>query len=163
APTTATNDAVLTIAPPPARRRAGMPYLHPKKTPLALMFIVRSHTDSSVDTASSSWLCMMPALLNRMLSCPYSLSAFAIMRSHSLTLLLNRRGPLHPAWRPALRWRFVASSVPAAHCVQMTTARSALARHSRRAAEAARGGGGSRLLPAALPRRSIGRSEGAKA
>ena len=31
-----------------------MPYLHPKNTPFALMFIVRSHTASSVDTASSS-------------------------------------------------------------------------------------------------------------
>ena len=27
---------------------------------------------------------------------------------------LDRRGPLHPAWRPSLRRRFAAGSVPAA-------------------------------------------------
>ena len=36
------------IEPPPARRSAGMPYLQPRNTPLALMSMVRSQTSSSV-------------------------------------------------------------------------------------------------------------------
>ena len=38
----------------------------------------------------------------------------ALRPSDSPTLLLNRRGPLHPAWLPALRRRFAAGSVPVA-------------------------------------------------
>ncbi len=62
---------------------AGMPYLHPKNTPLALMFIVRSQTFSSVEIASSSWECMIPALLNSTFNLPNSSSATATMRSQS--------------------------------------------------------------------------------
>jgi hypothetical protein len=40
--------------PPPEARMAGMACLHPNHTPLTLMFIVRSHTDSSVVSALSS-------------------------------------------------------------------------------------------------------------
>ena len=40
--------------PPPDLRMAGMACLHPNHTPFTLMFIVRSHTDSSVVSALSS-------------------------------------------------------------------------------------------------------------
>src|SRR5687768_18055795 len=53
APSFATNDAVLMIDPPPARRSAGMPNLQPRNTPRALMRIVSSHVSSLVEIASS--------------------------------------------------------------------------------------------------------------
>ena len=83
APSFATNDAVLMIDPPPARRSAGMPNLQPKKTPRALMRIVSSHVSSLVEIASSSDACMMPALLNSTFKRPNSRSACAIIASLS--------------------------------------------------------------------------------
>ncbi len=71
------------IEPPPARRRAGMPYLQPRKTPLRLMFMVRSQTSSSVATASSSLGWEMPALLNSTSSRPKLVSAARIIPSAS--------------------------------------------------------------------------------
>jgi hypothetical protein len=63
------------IEPPPARRKAGMPYLQPKKTPLTLISKVKSQTSNSVLMASSSRAWLMPALLKRMLSFPNVCSA----------------------------------------------------------------------------------------
>src|SRR5678815_3209322 len=63
------------IEPPPARRSAGMPYLQPRNTPLALTSSVWSQTASSVEIASSSLASMMPALLNSTFSLPNAFSA----------------------------------------------------------------------------------------
>ncbi len=63
-----------------------MPYLQPRKTPFALMSIVRSQTDSSVEIASSSFACMMPALLKRTFRRPNFFSAWAIMFCASAAL-----------------------------------------------------------------------------
>src|SRR3954463_4821107 len=79
----ATNEAVLMIEPPPARLSAGMPYLQPRNTPLALTSSVRSQTASSVEMASSSLACMMPALLKSTCSLPNCFSAAAIICSQS--------------------------------------------------------------------------------
>ncbi|MNL52165.1 hypothetical protein D3C87_1753150 [compost metagenome] len=86
APRIATNDAVLIIEPPPARCNAGIPYLQPRKTPFALTFIVRSQIASSVVTALSSSLCMMPALLKIMFNFPNFSSAKATAASQSAAL-----------------------------------------------------------------------------
>src|ERR1044071_5004100 len=87
----ATNEAVLITEPPPARRSAGMPCLQPRKTPFALTSSVRSHTDSSVAIASSSFGCMMPALLKRTFSRPNSRSAATTIRSQSFALRSQAR------------------------------------------------------------------------
>src|SRR5207245_9323624 len=65
APTSATNDATLMIEPPPERRMAGMPYLHPSHTPFKLMLMTRSQIASAVSTVPSSSAWKMPALLYR--------------------------------------------------------------------------------------------------
>ena len=86
------------MLPPPARRRAGMPYLQPRNTPFALMFIVRSQTSSSVDTASSSRLSMMPALLNSTFRWP---NVCFGRRDHPLAVLgARRRRPCTDTARP---------------------------------------------------------------
>ena len=54
--------------------RSRMPFTS-EEHPLTLMLIVRSQMDSSVETASPSSLCMMPALLKRMFSLPKAFSA----------------------------------------------------------------------------------------
>src|ERR1700730_17088716 len=82
----ATNDAVLMMEPPPARRRAGIPYLQPRKTPLRLTLMVRSQTSSSVDVASPSPAREMPALLNSMSSRPKASSAALTIACESWAL-----------------------------------------------------------------------------
>ena len=63
APTSATNDATLTIDPPPEASIAGMPYLQPSQTPLRFTSITRSHVGSGVSVAPPSSAGKMPALL----------------------------------------------------------------------------------------------------
>jgi len=82
---------VLITEPPPARLSAGMPYLQPRNTPFALMSSVWSHTASSVETASSSFGCMMPALLKSTFSLPNAFSACATMFSQSPALETSAR------------------------------------------------------------------------
>ena len=84
------------IDPPPARRIAGIPYLHPRNTPLALTFIVKSQIASSVDTASSSLPCMMPALLKSTFSLPNVCSAASIIFAASAAFATS-------AWTNAAR------------------------------------------------------------
>jgi hypothetical protein len=63
------TDEMFTIEPPPARRIAGMAYLVPRNTPLALTAITRSHSSavrSSIETRGMT----MAALLIRMSSLP---------------------------------------------------------------------------------------------
>ena len=69
--------------PPPARRSAGIPYLHPRNTLFKLTAIVRSQMPSSVSTASRSSSCMMPALLNRTSSRPKVRSAVCTIPAHA--------------------------------------------------------------------------------
>ena len=62
-------DEMLTIEPPPARRMAGIAYLVPRKTPLALTAITWSHSAtvrSSIGTRGMT----MAALLIRTSSLP---------------------------------------------------------------------------------------------
>ena len=63
APTSATNDATLTMLPPPDAIIAGMPALQPSHTPFRLMSITRSHVDSGVSSTPPSSAGKMPALL----------------------------------------------------------------------------------------------------
>ena len=69
-PMTATNDAVLMMAPPPARSSAGTPYLQPRKTPFRFTAITWSKTASSVSTTEPSASGKIPALLNSTCSAP---------------------------------------------------------------------------------------------
>ena len=71
APTTATNDAVLMIEPPPASSMAGMPYLQPRNTPLRFTLMTCSQTSSEVSGGEPSASGKIPALLNRMWSPPW--------------------------------------------------------------------------------------------
>mmetsp|Transcript_16314 Transcript_16314/g.32509 ORF Transcript_16314/g.32509 Transcript_16314/m.32509 type:complete len:239 (+) Transcript_16314:228-944(+) len=81
APRSPTNEAVLMMLPPPARRRAGMPYLHPNHTPFTFTSMVRSQIASSVFMASSSSPCIRPALLKITETFPKAASVAAIIPS----------------------------------------------------------------------------------
>ena len=63
APMIATNDATLTIDPPPDSSIAGMPCLQPSQTPLRFTSMTRSQVDSGVSVAPPSSAGKMPALL----------------------------------------------------------------------------------------------------
>src|SRR3989454_3336501 len=99
APTSATNDATLMIEPPPERRRAGMPYLHPSHTPFRLMLITRSQIASAVSTVPSSSAWKMPALLYRTCRPPNVSTANRTIASTSAGLETSAR--TNAAWPPA--------------------------------------------------------------
>src|SRR5262245_52455704 len=86
-PTRPSCDEMLTIDPPPARRRAGMAALVPRKTPLAFTSITRSHSAAVV--SSSRPAPPTPALLTSTSSFPKRRSAVATARSQSLSLVTS--------------------------------------------------------------------------
>jgi len=51
------------IEPPPESSIAGMPYLHPRNTPLRLMLMTRSQVASGVSVTEPSLAGKIPALL----------------------------------------------------------------------------------------------------
>ncbi len=63
APMSATNDATLTMLPPPDAIIAGIPARHPSHTPLRLISITFSHVDSGVSSTPPSSAGKIPALL----------------------------------------------------------------------------------------------------
>ena len=70
APTEATNEAVLMIEPPPARRMAGIWWRQPYSTPFRFTARVLSMVSSLVAMASASSASMIPALLKAMSNRP---------------------------------------------------------------------------------------------
>jgi hypothetical protein len=59
----ATNDATLTIEPPPDATMAGMPWRQPSQTPFRFTAITRSQVASGVSRVPPSSAGKMPALL----------------------------------------------------------------------------------------------------
>src|SRR5439155_1685050 len=74
-PTSPAVDEMLTMEPPPACRIAGIAAFVPRKTPLALTAMMRSHSDSLVSSIRARN--RMPALLTRTFSMPYVCTAVA--------------------------------------------------------------------------------------
>ena len=58
------------IEPPPDSIMAGIAYLHPRKTPLRLMSMTRSHVRSEVSVTEPSSAGKIPALLYRIVREP---------------------------------------------------------------------------------------------
>ena len=84
---------VLTMEPPPARRISGMAALVPRKTPLALMSITRSH--SSTVVSSRVPLDSTPALFTRISSLPKRLTAVATASCHAASLVTSSGTKTH--------------------------------------------------------------------
>ena len=79
APIQATNEATLTIDPPPDAIIAGTPNLHPNATPFTLIASVVSQIETSVSVTEPSCASITPALLYRTLRPPNrSTAAFTI-------------------------------------------------------------------------------------
>ncbi len=63
APISATNDATLTMLPPPDAIMAGIPARQPSHTPFRLISMTFSHVDSGVSRTPPSSAGKIPALL----------------------------------------------------------------------------------------------------
>src|SRR5258706_12397841 len=121
----ATKERLSIPKPPCARRSAGMPYLQPRNTPLALTSRVRSQTDSSVDTASSSFECMMPALLKSTFSLPKAFSAAATIAWQSAAFETSARTAMPLPICFMVSWAVFSSRSTATICAPSLAKRSA--------------------------------------
>src|SRR5713101_3461310 len=87
-PTKPETDEMFTMAPPPACSIIGIACFMPRKTPLALTSIRRSHAD--VLSVSGSKVPLMPALLTRTSSLPKSLRVASIAFCQAGSLVTSR-------------------------------------------------------------------------
>src|SRR5713101_3933700 len=110
-PTKPETDEMFTMAPRPAFSMSGMACFIPRKTPLALTSMSRSHADTL--KVSGSKVPLMPALFTRMSSLPKLDRVAAIASCQAASLVTSRRTNRPASPRPSATFRPSASSTSA--------------------------------------------------
>src|SRR5216683_2754848 len=98
-PTKPETDEMFTMAPRPAFSMSGMACFIPRKTPLALTSMSRSHADTL--KVSGSKVPLMPALFTRMSSLPKLDRVAAIASCQAASLVTSRRTNRPASPRPS--------------------------------------------------------------